>query len=216
VTRPMNLPDPPVVGFDLDLTLVDTRHATGYALGVVNQELGERIDVDAFLAQLGLPIRDELRRWVARDRIDAAVARFRSAFIGDGLRYLRPTSAAQAVLDAIANRGGRAVVITSRRPEIAAAALHAVGLVATAVVGGLTGEGKAPAMVEHGITCYVGDHPLDMAGARAARVPGVAVLTGNHNEAQLRRAGATLVVDSLAELLPLLHPGTDTTREVGL
>jgi phosphoglycolate phosphatase len=104
------------------------------------------------------------------------VARFRSAFTGEGLRYLEPTEGAREALEAIDGRGGR------------------------------TGEGKAPPMREHGIACYVGDHPLDMAGALAAGVPGVAVLTGNHDDAHLRAAGATLVVPCLAELLPLLRP----------
>jgi phosphoglycolate phosphatase len=134
------------------------------------------------------------------------VARFRSAFTGEGLRYLEPTEGAREALEAIDGRGGRTVVITSRRTEIAVAALQAVGLDATTVVGGRTGEGKAPPMREHGIACYVGDHPLDMAGALAAGVPGVAVLTGNHDDAHLRAAGATLVVPCLAELLPLLRP----------
>ncbi|MGB9378912.1 MAG: HAD hydrolase-like protein, partial [Mycobacteriales bacterium] len=89
--------------------------------------------------------------------------------------------------------------------------LRAAGLAATVVVGGRTGESKAPAMVEHAIACYVGDHPLDMTGARAAGVPGVGVVTGNHGEDQLRAAGATLVLASLVELLPLLQAGSEGT-----
>jgi hypothetical protein len=69
------------VGVDLDLTLIDTRKATAVALEKVNTGCGERIDVDEFISHLGLPIRDELARWVLPERISAAVDAFRAAFL---------------------------------------------------------------------------------------------------------------------------------------
>jgi phosphoglycolate phosphatase len=201
----LELLQPPVVGFDLDLTLIDTRVATAHALQAVNQELGEHIDVDAFVARLGPPVRDELRPWVPESRLDAAIATFRTTFTSTGLRYLRPCAGAADILHALRRAGGRSVVITSRRPFIAQAALEATGLHAAALVGGLTGTEKASAMTENGVAAYVGDHALDMIGASAARVPGVGVLTGAHNEDELRAAGASLVVPTLTELLAVLR-----------
>lgn len=78
--RESSLPRPPVIGFDLDLMLIDTREATAHALRTVNKELGERIDVDAFVSRLGPPIRGELRQWVPEARLDAAIAAFRATF----------------------------------------------------------------------------------------------------------------------------------------
>jgi phosphoglycolate phosphatase len=194
------LREPVIVGFDLDLTLIDTRAATACALRMVNRDLGERIDVDAFVAGLGLPIRDELLRWVPEPRVDAAVTAFRAGFTGKGLRYLVPNPGAAQVLNALSRAGGRRVVITSRRPEIASAALRATRLEVDVIIGGLTGKEKAPAMREQRVAAYVGDHPLDMVGAVIARVPGVGVLTGAHSESELREAGATTIVPTLAEL----------------
>ncbi len=194
-------PRPPVIGFDLDLTLIDTREATAHALRTVNKELGERIDVDAFVSRLGPPIRGELRQWVPEARLDAAVAAFRATFTGTGLRYLRPCPGATDILQALSRAGGRSIVITSRRPFVARAALEATGLRAAMLVGGLTGIEKAPAMIGNGVAAYVGDHALDMLGAAAAGIPGIGVLTGAHDEAELRTAGACLVVSTLTDLL---------------
>lgn len=198
-------PRPPVIGFDLDLTLIDTREATAHALRTVNKELGERIDVDAVVSRLGPPIRDELRQWVPEARLDAAVAAFRATFTGTSLRYLRPCPGATDVLRALSAAGGRSIVITSRRPFVARAALKATGLCAAMLVGGVTGTEKAPAMIANGVAAYVGDHALDMLGATAAGVPGVGVLTGAHDEAELRTAGASLVVSTLTDLLGILR-----------
>jgi phosphoglycolate phosphatase len=195
----------PGIGFDLDLTLIDTRKATAFALESVNASLCTAIDVDEFVRRLGPPIRAELSRWVAEDLLDEAADQFRSAFVGPGLQFLEPLPGAAAALAEVAARGGKSVVVTSRRQHIAEAALLACGLSADVVVGGLTGTEKAPAMRQNAAGCYVGDHPLDMAGAAAAGVPGIGVLTGSHSEQDLRNAGAVLVLASLLDFRRLFE-----------
>jgi phosphoglycolate phosphatase len=59
---------------------------------------------------------------------------------------------------------------------------------------------KAVAMEQEGIALYVGDHPLDMAGAKAAGVHAVGVTTGSHTASQLYEAGAVAVYPSLTDL----------------
>lgn len=196
-----SLREPLVLGLDLDLTLIDTRAATAHALRAVNRILNENIDVDAFVARLGPPIRDELLRWIPRDRVDAAVTTFRASFTNSGLDHLIANPGAVDLLASCAKRSWRSVLITSRRPKVAAAALEATGLHPDVVVGGVTGEEKAPAMREHGVSVYIGDHPLDMLGAAAAGVPAIGVLTGFHGEQELRAAGAALVVPTLEDLM---------------
>jgi phosphoglycolate phosphatase len=59
---------------------------------------------------------------------------------------------------------------------------------------------KAEAMLAHGTQVYVGDHPADMTAARAApSTTAVGVLTGDHGEAELRDAGAEVVLPDLSE-----------------
>jgi phosphoglycolate phosphatase len=71
------------VGFDLDLTLVDTRRATQAAAARINEILGVSIDLDVFVASIGLPIREQLARWVPEPHLNDAVSQFR-AIIGHG------------------------------------------------------------------------------------------------------------------------------------
>jgi phosphoglycolate phosphatase len=91
------------------------------------------------------------------------------------------------------------VVITSRLPHVAERMLEACQLQPDVIIGGLTGLEKAAAMRETQLGCYVGDHPLDMIGARAAEVRGIGVLTGFHSGAELRDAGAVTVLADLTE-----------------
>jgi phosphoglycolate phosphatase len=198
----------PGIGFDLDLTLIDTRKATTFALESVNTALGTAIDVAAFVRRLGPPIRTELSRWVAEELLDEAADHFRSAFVGPGLEFLEPLPGAASALAEVAARDGKSIVITSRRQHIAEAALLACRLSADVVVGGMTGTDKAPAMRQNAAGCYVGDHPLDMAGAAAAGVPGVGVLTGSHSAQDLRDAGAAVVLASLLDFSRLFE-GSD-------
>ncbi len=58
----------------------------------------------------------------------------------------------------------------------------------------------------------VGDSVWDVKAARAAGIPTLAVLTGGFSEAELRDAGATQVVESIADLdfEPLLDEAART------
>jgi phosphoglycolate phosphatase len=140
------------------LTLIDTRKATAAGLAAVNTELGETIDIDEFLSRLGMPIRDELARWVPPKRVPAAVEVFRAAFLEDGLHHLTPLPGAVDLTRMVEDRGGRLIVITSRIPPIANAILESCGLKAATVIGDVTGLQKARPIVDHHVEIYIGDH----------------------------------------------------------
>ena len=59
---------------------------------------------------------------------------------------------------------------------------------------------EAAAMRQAQISCYVGDHPLDVVGAQAAKVCGVGVLTGFHSATALQKAGASVIIADLTRL----------------
>ena len=197
------------VGVDMDLTLLDTRAATAVAVREVNRQCCESVDVDDFVAQIGPPIRQLLGRWVPDDRVDAAIAVYRSAFLSQGLALLTPLPGAHSLAVEVRRRNGRLVVITSRLTEIARSCLSASGLEADTVVGGVTGIEKGSAMTDNAVEVYLGDHPLDMQGARSVGVTAVGVLTGNHTADELRGAGAVHVVKDLAEFVNTMkqYPG---------
>ena len=190
----------PRLGFDLDMTLLDMRTATARALRGVNATLGTAVDVDAVIADLGAPFRAQLGRWIDDDRLDLALRTFLKIFVTECLPLVVPLPGAGELLAAVRRRDGWIVVITGRRARVARACLRRCELNVDAVVGGVTGTAKTPAIIGHRVDAFVGDHPLDMLAARTAGVPGIAVPAAPHLAPALLEAGATAVVSSLDEL----------------
>jgi phosphoglycolate phosphatase len=186
-----------VVGFDLDLTLIDSRPGIAATFRALSKRTGVYIDADAAVTRLGPPLDVELALWFEPDRVEAAA---------DGFRELYPNSAIATspllpgVTDAFAAvraLGGRIVVITGKYEPNARLHLDHLGLVVDEVVGWAWAQGKVDAMLEHGVSVYLGDHPADMAAARAVPAAAIGVLTGEHGEHELRAAGADEVFGDL-------------------
>lgn len=190
---------PLVVGFDLDMTLVDSRPG----VRAVWQELARRtrtpIDADAVVSRLGPPLEHELARWFPSEQIPPLAELYRSLYPSMAVEATAALEGAEAALQAVRNHRGRSVVVTGKHEQ--SARLHAehLGLDVDAVIGGLWGFGKAVALAEHGASVYVGDHVLDVDGARAAGVRSVAVATGPCSATELADAGADVVLADLTE-----------------
>ena len=110
-----------------------------------------------------------------------------------------PMPGAEAALRAVQARGGRTMVVTAKIGRLAKLHLDHLVLPVDELAGDVFAEQKAVALREHGATLYVGDHVADMAAARAAGIPGVAVATGPCSADELTEAGAYLVLDDLVE-----------------
>jgi phosphoglycolate phosphatase len=166
------------VGFDLDMTLVDTRAGLHAVMTRLSRELGVPIDADLMVGRLGPPIEVELAHWLPADQIAAAATRFRELMAEFGAAQCVALPGARAAVEAVRASGGAVVVVTAKKEALATVTLAAAGLEVDAVVGSLHGAGKAAALRAHGATVYVGDHPLDVLGARAADAFCVGVRTG--------------------------------------
>ncbi|MYT29321.1 MULTISPECIES: HAD family hydrolase [unclassified Streptomyces] len=185
------------VGFDLDMTLIDSRPGIKAAYEALAARTGTYIDADAAVTRLGPPLEEEIRRWFPAERV---------AEVSDLYRELYPTHAiagtlampgAGEAIEAVHAAGGRAVVVTAKFESNAKLHLAHLGLAADAVIGSLWAEAKAVALREHGARIYVGDHTGDVRGARAAGALSVAVATGPCDAGELRAAGAQVVLDDL-------------------
>lgn len=187
------------VGFDLDMTLVDTRDGIREALLLLAAETGRPVDVERIVGRLGPPIAQELAPWFGPDELADAVARFRVHLADAGVRLVRALPGAGPALAAVRDRGMRVVVVTSKLTSLAQATLLHAGLAVDDVVGGVWGAGKGPALLAGGAVAYVGDHTLDIEAARAGQCAAIAVASGSISAADLRRAGADLVLGSLEE-----------------
>ncbi len=186
------------VGFDLDLTLVDPRPGVAASMAALSRDTGVAIDVDAVVGRLGPPLEQELARWFPADRVAAAAELYRDRYAELGPTGTTALPGARGALAAVRRHGGRVIVATAKRADLATACLAAVGLEVDVLAGGVWGAGKAAVLREHGATAYVGDHPLDVLAARTAGVAAIGVATGGTSGAELRSAGADRVLADLS------------------
>jgi phosphoglycolate phosphatase len=189
--------DPLVVGFDLDLTLVDSRPGIAATYRALSDHTGVYIDADAAVTRLGPPLEVELGMWFRADRIAAMGDLFRQLYPAHAIASSPATPGAAEAIAAVRARGGRVVVITGKYEPNARLHLGHLGLAVDDIVGWAWAEGKVEAMLNHGVDVYLGDHPADMAAARAVPAAAVGVLTGDHSEHELNAAGADTVLADL-------------------
>jgi len=202
-TLPAPAPEPSTtrtgitVGFDLDMTLIDSRPGIHAVYLALSAETGVPIDADLAITRLGPPLEEELAHWFPDDRIPAMGDRYREIYPTFAITPTRALTGAAEAIAAVQGLGGRAVVVTAKHQPNAELHLTHLGMKPDAVVGWLWAEDKAQALREHGATVYVGDHVGDVRGARAAGALSVAVVTGPCDEAELRAAGADVVLPDL-------------------
>ncbi|MEU9506959.1 haloacid dehalogenase-like hydrolase [Micromonospora sp. NPDC048170] len=185
------------VGFDLDMTLVDSRPGIADTFRALTASTGVHVDAVAAVSRLGPPLRTEIARWFPPEQVDAAVRTYRELYPAYAITPTVPLPGAAAAIDAVRERGGRVLVVTAKLGRLARLHLGHLGLVVDEVAGDLFAEEKATALRQHGATHYVGDHVADMVAAGAAGVPGIAVATGPCTVDELRAAGAEVVLDDL-------------------
>lgn len=189
---------PLTVGFDLDMTLIDPRPGMVAAMAALAAETGLALDGEHFAAHLGPPLDHVLRDFGAPEAlVPGLVTRFRELYPDIVVPATVALPGAAAALAAVRAAGGRTLVVTGKYRPNAARHLAALGWEVDHLVGELWAGGKAEALLAHGASLYVGDHIGDMLGAVSAGVYPVGVLTGPCDEAELRAAGARLVLPDL-------------------
>jgi phosphoglycolate phosphatase len=192
-----------VVGFDLDMTLVDSRPGIGATYTALAEETGTFIDVELVTSRLGPPLEVELAHWFPAERVDAMADRYRALYPDLAIPRVALLPGAREAVQAVLDAGGEAFVVTGKNGRNAALHLQHLA-VDLDVVGEVWREGKADVFRDRGVTAYVGDHVHDMEACRSADVVGVGVPTGPCSAAELRAAGADHVVADLHGVAPLV------------
>jgi len=195
----------PAVGFDLDMTLIDSRPGIRAAYQALTAKTGVFVDADLAVTRLGPPLRTELREWFPADEVEQAVETYRALYPDYAIAPTVPTRGALEALAAVRAHGFRVVVVTSKVERLAALHLAHLGMTADELAGDLFAEGKAAALSEHDVHWYVGDHAGDMIAATTAGVPGIGVTTGPCSAEELRAAGASHVLSDLTGFPALLE-----------
>jgi phosphoglycolate phosphatase len=187
------------VGFDLDMTLIDSRPGIRACYQALSARTGTYIDADLAITRLGPPLADELVNWFPAERIEAVADVYREMYPTHAITPTPAMAGAREAIAAVREAGGRAIVVTAKYEPNAKLHLSHLGIEPDAVIGGLWAEGKAEALREYDAGVYVGDHTGDVRGARTANALSVAVATGPCDADELHRAGADVVLSDLLE-----------------
>ncbi|MCG5219898.1 HAD family hydrolase [Streptosporangium soli] len=187
------------VGFDLDLTLADTRSGIAAVYDALALRLGVPIDSAVVISRLGPPLETELAYWLPESEIPAAADMYREMYEGIAVPETTLMAGARAAVDAVHEAGGRVIVVTGKNTADARRTLDALGLVVEAVEGSVFGAEKGSALASFSAGAYVGDHVADIAAARAGNSVSVTVATGPYTGEELREHGADVVLGDLTE-----------------
>jgi phosphoglycolate phosphatase-like HAD superfamily hydrolase len=188
-----------VVGFDLDMTLIDTAPGFGAVLTALGAELGVEFPVAEMTARLGPPLDLMLAEHLAEEAVGPAGDRFRALYPEHAVVSVPVLRGAHEAIAAVRRHGGRVVVVTGKYAPNAQLHLDHLALDVDVLEGWVWGVGKADALRREGASIYVGDHIHDVEGALAAGATSVSVLTGGCTREELRAAGTHVVLDDLRD-----------------
>jgi uncharacterized protein len=205
-----------VVGFDLDMTLIDTAAGFAATLDVLGAELGVEFPIAELVATLGAPLEQMLAPHLPAADIAAVTDRFRALYPDHAIHSTPQLAGAPEALAAVRRHHGRTLLVTGKYTPNAQLHVDHLGLDVDLVAGMVWGEGKAAVLREEGASVYVGDHVHDVAGALAAGAVSVSVLTGGSTREALVEAGTHVVLDDLGQFPAWLDEHLLQTRLAAL
>jgi phosphoglycolate phosphatase len=194
------------VGFDLDMTLIDSRPAIMAAFEATSRDMSASIDLDAVDGRLGIKLEDELAYWFPPEGIAEAAGCYRRHYVRLAAERTSALPGAREALAAVRAAGERAVIITAKHPVSVEPSLRAAGLTADELFTHVHGPEKAEVLRGLKAAVYVGDTPADVIAGVSAGVRAIGVATGSFTAATLREAGAELVLGTL-EAFPAWYQG---------
>jgi uncharacterized protein len=201
-----------VVGFDLDMTLIDTGPGFAATLDALAAELGVDFPSEELAAALGPPLEAMLAPYLPEADLAAVADRFRALYPDHAVTSTPHLAGAPEALAAVRRHHGRIVLVTGKYGPNAQRHVDHLGLDVDLVAGLVWGEAKAEVLREEGASIYVGDHVHDVAGALAAATVSVSVLTGGSSRDELVDAGTHVVLDDLTTFPDWLDEHLLTTR----
>ncbi|MEV2271054.1 HAD family hydrolase [Nonomuraea africana] len=187
------------MGFDLDMTLADTRTGIAAVYDELAVRLGVVIDSAAVISRLGPPLEVELANWLPAGDVPAAAALFRELYPATALPLHIAMDGAHAAIKAVRAAGGRVIVVTGKNVHDARRTVDLLGFDVDEVVGSVFGADKGGALASFGAAAYVGDHVADIEAARAGGAVSVTVATGPYTVGELRDHGADVALSDLTE-----------------
>ena len=188
-----------VIGFDLDMTLVDSADAIVDSIAHTCRVYGVEIDDQAVRDGVGLPLDRVFPDYIPDVPYAEALEIYRARYLSHGLAMQELLPGAREALEAVVADGCTILVVSAKKDSHVRAVLEEVGLAHLVhdVVGERFAETKSDALRDADAKVYVGDHVGDVLGARGAGAYAVAVATGPTTHEALAEAGADVVMDDL-------------------
>src|SRR5204863_162095 len=137
----------PVVGFDLDMTLLDSRPGIVRSLKALSADTGVPIDVDVVIGRLGAKLEVELAEWFPAEQVADAATRYREHYYEycvDGGTLLLP--GARESIDAVRALDGTVLIVTAKSEPLSYRCLTEVGVEPDVVAGHVHGEEERVAL----------------------------------------------------------------------
>lgn len=188
-----------VIGFDLDMTLVDSAEGISEALVQVCADHGVEISLADALETIGLPLDQVFPMWLPDLPYEQLLDEYRDHYGKFGIPKTVLLPGARESLNSIRELNGKIVVVSAKKADFVQRVLDVVGLEADAIHGYLFAEKKGVVLLEESALVYVGDHPGDVRAARAANAISVVVPTGPTSVEDLQDAGPDTVLASLKD-----------------
>jgi phosphoglycolate phosphatase len=213
------IPAPPAsVVFDLDGTLLDSYAAIHECLSLVLAAFGRPAVTPAETRRMvGHGLEALVARAVGAENVPAGVKIFRDRYevIGPESSTLLP--GADAVTRRLVEAGIPMAIASNKPARFSREILEALGILSRFAFVGGPDSGFPPKPAPHMVfmalatmgaagsgSVYVGDMPVDIATARAAGIPVIAVPSGSASAAELEAVSPDLLIRDLNELPGLL------------
>lgn len=187
-----------ITGFDLDMTLIDSRPGIKAVYDQLSAETGVVIDSALAVSRLGPPVAHELAHWFDESVVEEMAGRYRALYPSIAVEHTELLPGARSAL-AIAAEAGEVLIITAKLTSNARLHVEHLRLEVDALFGDVWRAGKADILLHQGADVYVGDHVHDMEAASLAGAVGIGVATGPCGVDELQAAGATAVIRTLDE-----------------
>ncbi len=213
------IPAPPrAVVFDLDGTLLDSYAAIHESLSLVLAAFGRPpVAPDETRRMVGHGLESLVARAVGAENVAAGVKIFRDRYerIGPSSSTLLP--GADAVTRRLREAGIPLAIASNKPARFSRQILEALGLLSRFEFVAGPDDGFPPKPAPHMVfmalatmgakgpeSVYVGDMPVDVATARAAEMPVIAVPSGSATIEELRAVSPDLLIRDLNELPAVL------------
>ena len=209
------VPAPPrAVVFDLDGTLLDSYAAIHESLSLVLEAFGRPpVSPDETRRMVGHGLEVLVARAVGAEHVAAGVKIFRDHYEKVGPESSTLLPGADAVTRRLREAGIPLAIASNKPARFSRQILEALGLLSRFAFVAGPDDGFPPKPAPHMVlmalatmgakaaeSVYVGDMPVDVATARAAGIPVVAIPSGSATEEELRAVSPDLLIRNLNEL----------------